>query len=84
MAKKTTSNSLLIDSGMILIFVIYLYILMWNMNLCITSKLHFLSLVLSINDQEDILMLVVVAVKTKLPESSKDANTPDKLLPSCC
>ena len=24
--------------------------------------------------------LVVVAVKTKLPESSKDANTPDKLL----
>ena len=83
MAKKTTSNSLLIDSDMIL-FVIYLYILKCNMNLCMISLLHFLSVVLSINDQVDILMLVVVAVKTKLPESSKDANTPDKLLPSCC
>ena len=82
MAKKTTSNSLLVDSGMIL-FVIYLYILRWNMNLCMTS-IFFRWFSVSMIKYLDILMLVVVAVKTKLPESSKDANTPDKLLPSCC
>lgn len=53
------------------------------MNLCMTS-IFFRWFSVSMIKYLDILMLVVVAVKTKLPESSKDANTPDKLLPSCC